>query len=114
MFEGCQLTLELDSSIPFKKKVALKKSITENGGIISFIVTKKVKTVLNASYMYFICKSPPPPPPPPHTHTHMHAHTHTHTDDLPGGEQCAEGPGLVQESDGWEVGHSSCLHTVHC
>ena len=42
MFEGCQLTLELDSSMPFKKKVALKRSITENGGIISFIVTKKV------------------------------------------------------------------------
>ena len=42
VFEECQLTLELDSSMSFKKKIALKRSITENGGIISFIVTKKV------------------------------------------------------------------------
>ena len=42
VFEGCQVTLELDSSLGFKKKTDLKKKIIENGGIISFIVTKKV------------------------------------------------------------------------
>ena len=42
VFEGCQVTLELDSSLGFKKKTELKKKIIENGGIISFIVTKKV------------------------------------------------------------------------
>ena len=36
------MTLELDSSIPFKKKTELKKKVIDNGGIISFIVTKKV------------------------------------------------------------------------
>jgi hypothetical protein len=42
VFEGCQVTLELDSSLSFKKKTELKNKIIENGGIISFIVTKKV------------------------------------------------------------------------
>ncbi len=42
LFDGCQLTLELDSGLPFKKKLELKRSIIENGGIVSFIVTKKV------------------------------------------------------------------------
>lgn len=42
VFSGCQITLELDSSVPFKKKVELKRKVIDNGGIISFIVTKKV------------------------------------------------------------------------
>lgn len=42
LFYGCQITLELDSSIPFKKKTAVKQAVIDNGGIISFIVTKKV------------------------------------------------------------------------
>lgn len=42
LFLGCQITLELDSSIPFKKKSALKQSVIQYGGIVSFIVTKKV------------------------------------------------------------------------
>ena len=43
VFEGCQITLELDSSVRFKDKVKLKQKVTENGGIISFIVTNKVR-----------------------------------------------------------------------
>ena len=42
LFDGCQITLELDSSIRFKGKLELKKKVTDNGGLISFIVTKKV------------------------------------------------------------------------
>lgn len=42
VFEGCQVTLEFDSSLGFKKKTELKNKIIEHGGIISFIVTKKV------------------------------------------------------------------------
>ena len=42
IFDGCQITLELDSSVRFKEKLELKKKVTDNGGIISFIVTKKV------------------------------------------------------------------------
>ena len=42
VFSGCQITLELDSSVNFKKKTELKKRVIDNGGIISFIVTKKV------------------------------------------------------------------------
>ncbi len=43
LFDGCQITLELDSSIRFKRKLELKKKVTDNGGLISFIVTKKVR-----------------------------------------------------------------------
>ena len=42
LFTGCQITLELDSSLSFKKKTELKRKVIDNGGIISFIVTKKV------------------------------------------------------------------------
>ena len=42
VFDHCQITLDLDSSIRFKAKLELKKKVTENGGIISFIVTNKV------------------------------------------------------------------------
>ena len=42
VFSSCQVTLDIDSSLPFKKKVALKRKIIDNGGTVSFIVTKKV------------------------------------------------------------------------
>ena len=42
VFRGCQITLELDHTVKFKEKLELKKKVTENGGIISFIVTNKV------------------------------------------------------------------------
>ena len=42
IFRRCQITLELDSRVSFKKKAALKKKIIDNDGIVSFIVTKKV------------------------------------------------------------------------
>jgi len=41
VFSDCQITLELDSSLPFKGKLELKRKIIDNGGVISFIVTKK-------------------------------------------------------------------------
>ena len=44
VFAHCQITLELDSSLlPFKKKLALKRTVIDNGGTVSFIVTKKVR-----------------------------------------------------------------------
>ena len=43
LFTKCQITFELDSSVSFKDKAALKRKITDNDGIVSFIVTKKVK-----------------------------------------------------------------------
>ena len=46
VFSGCQIVLDLTASVPFKKKVEIKKKIIENGGIVSFIVTKKVQTYL--------------------------------------------------------------------
>ena len=39
----CQVVLDIDSSLPFKKKVALKRKIIDHGGVVSFIVTKKVR-----------------------------------------------------------------------
>uniref|UniRef100_A0ABM0MFB2 Poly [ADP-ribose] polymerase n=1 Tax=Saccoglossus kowalevskii TaxID=10224 RepID=A0ABM0MFB2_SACKO len=41
IFTKCQITLELGTSIQFKKKQEIKKKITENDGIISYIITKK-------------------------------------------------------------------------
>ncbi|XP_041352469.1 protein mono-ADP-ribosyltransferase PARP4-like isoform X2 [Gigantopelta aegis] len=41
VFSGCQIVLDLTTSVAFKKKVEIKKKIIENGGIVSFIVTKK-------------------------------------------------------------------------
>lgn len=42
VFAGCQIVLDLSTSVGFKKKQEIRKTITENGGIISYIVTKKV------------------------------------------------------------------------
>ena len=41
-FKRCQITLEFDSTVNFKFKIALKKKIVDNDGIVSFIITKKV------------------------------------------------------------------------
>lgn len=42
VFDGCVVTLELDSSIRFKAKVELKRKVKDNGGTVSFIVTNEV------------------------------------------------------------------------
>ncbi|XP_056015621.1 uncharacterized protein LOC125677683 isoform X3 [Ostrea edulis] len=48
VFAGCQIVLDLSTSVGFKKKQEIRKTITENGGIISYIVTKKsTHVVLN-------------------------------------------------------------------
>ena len=49
IFSRCQLSLDLDSSLPFKKKIGLKKAIIDHGGTVSFIVTKKVRSPLSPS-----------------------------------------------------------------
>ena len=80
MFEGCQVTLELDSSLGFKKKTQLKNKIIENGGIISFIVTKKVSYLVEFTVG---C-----------------TRTHFVTDHSLGRKQCREGARFIQEPDG--------------
>ena len=47
IFEGQQVLLDLDTSVSFKEKQALRKNIIDNGGIISYIITKKVQVHLN-------------------------------------------------------------------
>lgn len=42
VFHGYQIALELSSFVPLKKKQELRKLITSNDGVVSFIVTKKV------------------------------------------------------------------------
>jgi poly [ADP-ribose] polymerase len=42
IFSKCQIALDLDTSLGFKKKAAIKSQVIENDGIISYIVTKKV------------------------------------------------------------------------
>lgn len=42
LFNDCQIALDLGISVGFKKKVELRKTIIEHGGIVSYIVTKKV------------------------------------------------------------------------
>ena len=41
IFHDCQIVLDLSTSVHFKKKQEIRKKITKNGGIISYIVTKK-------------------------------------------------------------------------
>ena len=43
IFSGCQIALDLTTSVKFKEKAKLRRSITDNGGIVSYIVTKKVR-----------------------------------------------------------------------
>ena len=45
VFNGCQIALELGIKIPFKRKQEVRKAITENGGVVSFIITKKVRVL---------------------------------------------------------------------
>ena len=54
MFSGCQIALELDSSLPFKKKKAVKRDVIDNGGVVSFIVTKKVRDVLESPLLLLL------------------------------------------------------------
>ena len=50
VFSNCQVALELDSSLlPFKKKLALKRTVIDYGGTVSFIVNKKVGTRTRAA-----------------------------------------------------------------
>lgn len=42
MFSKCQIALDLDTSVPFKRKAAIKRQIIDNDGVISYIVSKKV------------------------------------------------------------------------
>lgn len=42
MFEGQIFTLDLGSDADYKQQQNLRKDITSNGGVISYIVTKKV------------------------------------------------------------------------
>ncbi|XP_038059035.1 uncharacterized protein LOC119730290 isoform X2 [Patiria miniata] len=49
IFSNCQISLDLDAiQVPFKKKQLLRKQVTSNGGVISYILTKKT-TYLVAS-----------------------------------------------------------------
>lgn len=41
-FGGCQVVLALSSTTPFKTKKAFKDQIIDHGGIVSYIVTKRV------------------------------------------------------------------------
>ena len=57
IFSRCQITLELDSTVNFKFKTALKKKIVDNDGIVSFIVTKKV--YISNKYNILLCNQCP-------------------------------------------------------
>ncbi|XP_070191086.1 protein mono-ADP-ribosyltransferase PARP4-like [Littorina saxatilis] len=46
LFNDCQIALDLGISVGFKKKVELRKTIIEHGGIVSYIVTKKCSFVV--------------------------------------------------------------------
>lgn len=45
MFKNSSVLLEL-KDLPFKEKKKLKSAVTENGGIISFVVNKKVRELV--------------------------------------------------------------------
>ena len=43
IFNKCMVCLELDYSFSYKRKKELRSKITENDGVISYIITKKVR-----------------------------------------------------------------------
>ncbi|GFR66346.1 poly [ADP-ribose] polymerase [Elysia marginata] len=48
LFKGLQIALDLGISLNFKKKSELRKAIVDNGGTISYIVTKKCHIVVTS------------------------------------------------------------------
>ncbi|CAL1538041.1 unnamed protein product [Lymnaea stagnalis] len=48
LFNGLQIALDLSYSLNFKKKSELRKQIVENGGTISYIVTRKCQFVVTS------------------------------------------------------------------
>ncbi|BFZ25340.1 hypothetical protein BsWGS_28378 [Bradybaena similaris] len=49
LFKGLQIGLDLGCGVNFKKKAELRKKIVENGGIISYIVTKNCHIVVTSN-----------------------------------------------------------------
>ena len=54
LFTKFVIALELGTSLPFKKKQQIRKQITENDGIISFIITKKVWLIRVQMYIVIL------------------------------------------------------------
>ena len=52
VFNNCQIALDLGMNVGFKKKVEVRKTIIEYGGIVSYIVTKKVSKLV----VFFLLK----------------------------------------------------------
>ncbi|KAK6170199.1 hypothetical protein SNE40_018651 [Patella caerulea] len=46
IFDGIQIALDLNFNVGFKKKTEIKKAVTNHGGIISYIVTRKSNYVV--------------------------------------------------------------------
>src|SRR6218665_1554374 len=55
VFHGYQIALELSSFSPLKKKQELRRLITSNDGVISFIVTKKVNDADHFLSEFLVC-----------------------------------------------------------
>ena len=60
VFTNCMVVLEFDSSMSYKEKDAWRKKITDNGGVISYIFTRKVSlkctTLTHTVIRYFTIK----------------------------------------------------------
>ena len=58
IFSNCMVCLELDYSFPYKRKKELRSQITENDGIISYIVTNKASLKYTLKFKVdFLCKN---------------------------------------------------------
>ena len=42
MFQDCIVVLEFDTLTSYKEKTQWRKKVTENGGIVSYVLTKRV------------------------------------------------------------------------
>ena len=42
VFQNCTVVLEFDTVTSFKEKTLWRKKITDNGGIVSYVLTKRV------------------------------------------------------------------------
>ena len=47
VFDGCQITIDFAvSSLPFKRKQEIRREVVENGGILSYILTRQVRGII--------------------------------------------------------------------
>ena len=52
IFSGCKFTVEFDATVRFKEKQNIRKAVTDNDGVISYTINKKVTCLFFFNFFY--------------------------------------------------------------